>query len=123
MTTPEGAPPQTAGFPYAVDSAANQAHAQGGRAIWPTQLRRLLIFQWLPVGWLREKMPILVDPDAVIGVSGIGHSCDNAMRTVIGRQISEIGSAALNDRPPMDTLNSAYRAVFGRCVYRLPVHH
>ncbi len=68
-------------------------------------------------------MPVLVDPDAVIGVSGIGQASDNAMRTVIDRQISEVGYAVFNDRSPMDTLNSAYRAVFGRCVYRLPVHH
>ena len=67
--------------------------------------------------------PILVDPDTVIGVTGIGHSCDNAMRTVIDRHISEIGSAVPNDRPPLDALDSAYRAVFGRCVYRLLVHY
>jgi hypothetical protein len=56
-------------------------------------------------------------------VTGIGHSCDNAMRTVIDRHISEIGSAVPNDRPPLDALDSAYRAVFGRCGYRLPVHY
>ena len=58
-------------------------------------------------------MSLLVDPDAVIGVSGIGQASDNAMRTVIDRQISEVGSAVLDDRPPMDTLNSAYRQVEG----------
>jgi hypothetical protein len=39
-------------------------------------------------------------------VTGIGHSCDNAMRTVIDRHISEIGSAVPNDRPPLDALDS-----------------
>lgn len=67
--------------------------------------------------------PILVNPDAFIGVTGISQTCDNPMRAVIDGEISKIGSALPNYRPLLDTLDSAYCAVFWCCAYMLPVHY